>query len=110
MEFMRDFPGVAHQLGVREIIYGNIPRPVGGDDLAERQENWDRLNRLALEKLQFYVTVRVDDMVNQGEEITAREYYRRLDGLFFRTGAESLAMLNKRLAACKYQQREEVFE
>ena len=26
--------------------------------------------------------MRVDDMVTQGEEITGREYYRRLDGLF----------------------------
>ena len=110
MEFIRGFPGVADHFGVREIIYGNIPRPAGGDHLAERQEDWDRLNKLALEKLRFYVTVRVDDMVTQGEEITAREYYRRLDGLFLRTGAESLATLNRRLAACKYQQGEEVFE
>ena len=82
MEFIRGFPGVADHFGVREIIYGNIPRPAGGDDLAERQEGWDRLNKLALEKLRFYVTVRVDDMVTQGEEITAREYYRRLTVCF----------------------------
>ena len=49
-------------------------------------------------------------MLTQGEEVTAREYYRRLDGLFLRTGAESLVMLNMRLVACKYQQGKEVFK
>ena len=78
--------------GVRAIIYENVPRPERGDDLAERQAQWDTLNRVALEKLRFYVSVRVDDMVTQGEEITAREYYRRLSGLFLRTGAESVAI------------------
>ena len=53
MEFIRGFPGVTDHFGVREIIYGNAPRPVGGDGLAERQEEWDRQNRLALEKLRF---------------------------------------------------------
>ena len=56
---------------MRKIIYGNVPRPVEGDDVVEWQANWDGLNRLVLEKLCFYVTVRVDDMVTQGEEITA---------------------------------------
>ena len=55
MEFIiiRGFPGVADHFGVCKIIYGNIPRPVGGDNLVERQESWDKLNlnRLALEKL-----------------------------------------------------------
>ena len=37
VEFIRSFPGVADHYGVCEIIYGNIPRPVGGDDEAERR-------------------------------------------------------------------------
>ena len=110
MEFIRSFPGVADHYGVRSIIYLNVPRPEKGDALAERQAQWDTLNRVALEKLRFYVSVRVDDMVTQGEEITAREYYRRLSGLFLRTGAESVATLNRRLAACKYIEGGEVFE
>ena len=44
---------MADHVGVREITYGNVPRPVGGVDLAECQLDWDRLNRLALEKLRF---------------------------------------------------------
>ena len=71
-----------------------MPRPDVGDNLAERQVAWDNMNRVALEKLWFYVTVRVDDMVTQGEDITAREYFRRLDGLFLRTGAGSVSSLN----------------
>ena len=110
MEFIRGFPGIADHYGVREMIYGNVPRPDAGDNLAERQVAWDNMNRVALEKLRFYVTVRVDDMVTQGEDITAREYFRRLDGLFLRTGAGSVSSLNRRLAACTYQQGEEVFE
>ena len=69
MEFIRGFPGIADHFGVRRMIYENLARPVGGDDLAERQAQWDNLNRVALEKLRFYVTVRVDDMVTQGEDI-----------------------------------------
>ena len=110
MEFIRGFPGIADHYGVRRIIYEEMARPVGGDDLAERQLAWDTLNRVALEKLRFYVTVRVDDMVTQGEDITAREYYLRLNRLFLRTGAESVASLGRRLAACKYAEGEEVFE
>ena len=49
-------------------------------------------------------------MVTQGEEVTAREYYRRLQRLFLRTGAESVASLGRRLAACKYAEGEEIFE
>ena len=110
MEFIEGFPMIADHFGVRRIIYENVARPVGGDDLEERQLAWDTLNRVALEKLRFYVTVRVDDMVTQGEDITAREYYQRLNRLFLRTGAESVASLGRRLAACKYAEGEEVFE
>ena len=110
MEFIRSFPGIADHYGVRAIIYENVLRPENGDDLAERQAQWDTLNRVALEKLRFYVSVWVDDMVTQGEEITAREYYRRLSGLFLRTGVESVATLNRRLAACKYVEGAEIFE
>ena len=101
---------IADHFGVRQIIYEDVPRPNGGVELAERQMAWDNLNRVALEKLRFYVTVRVDDMVMQGEDITAREYYLRLQRLFLRTGAESVASLSRRLAACKYAEGEEVFE
>ena len=68
MEFIRGFPGIADHYGVREMIYGNVPRPDAGDNLAERQVAWDNMNRVALEKIRFYVTVRVDDMVMQGED------------------------------------------
>ena len=51
MDFIRSCPGIADPYGVREMIYDNIPRPVGGDDAAERQLEWDNLNRVALEKL-----------------------------------------------------------
>ena len=63
-------------------------------------------------KLRFYVSVIADDMVMQGEEITApaREYYLRLQGLFLRTGAGSVVTLNRKLVACKYQNGEESFE
>jgi hypothetical protein len=98
MEFIRSFPGIVDHYGVREMIYGNIARPIGGDDLAEHQLEWDKLNRVALEKLRFYVSTRVDDMVTMGEEITAREYYRRSSGLFLQTGAE------------EYTDGEEIFE
>ena len=56
---------------------------------------WDNANRVALEKLRFYVTVRVDDMVTQGEEVTVREYYQRSQRLFLRTGVESVVLLGK---------------
>ena len=112
MEFIRGFPGIADHFGVRRIIYEDLARPVGGDDLEERQAQWDSLNRVALEKLRFYVTVRVDDMVTQGEDITARVYYQRyrLERLFLRTGAESVASLGTRLAASKYAEGGEIFE
>ena len=100
MEFIRGFPMIADHFGVRRIIYEDVARPIGGDELAERQLAWDNLNRVALEKLRFYVTVRVDDMVTQGEDITAREYCQRLNRLFLRTGAESVASLGRRLATC----------
>ena len=47
---------------------------------------------MALEKLRFYVTVWVDDMVTQGEDITARVYYQRLElkRLFLHMGVESV--------------------
>ena len=56
------------------------------------------------------MSVRVDDMGTQGEDIMARECYQRLNGLFLRTGAESVPTLNMRLAVCKYQQGKEIFE
>ena len=40
MEFIRGFPGIADHYGVREMIYGNVPRPDAGDNLAERQVAW----------------------------------------------------------------------
>ena len=49
-------------------------------------------------------------MVTQGEAVTAREYYRRLQRLFLRTGVESVVSLGRRLAACKYAEGEEMFE
>ena len=43
MEFIRGFPGIADHFGVRRIIYEDLARPVGGDNLAERQAAWDEL-------------------------------------------------------------------
>ena len=37
MEFTHGFPGIADHFGVRRIIYEDLARPVGGDNLAERQ-------------------------------------------------------------------------
>ena len=48
-------------------------------------------------------------MVTMGEEISAGEDYQRLQAMFFRTGTESLATLQMRLANCRYQQGEEIF-
>ena len=58
------------------------------------------------------MTVRVDDMVTQGR-ISLRGSTTNVNGytgLFLRTGAKSVSTLNMRLAACKYQQGEEIFE
>ena len=49
MEFIRGFPMIADNFGVGQIIYENVARPVRGDDLAERQQARDTLNRVALE-------------------------------------------------------------
>ena len=59
---------------------------------------WNRLNSLALEKLRFYVSARVDEMVTDGEDIKARMYYERLGVLFLNVGTESVASLHTRLA------------
>ena len=109
MEFIRGFPGVAERFGFTEIIYGGRARPGAGDELAEARAEWDRLNRLALEKLRFYVSMRVDQIVTDGEDLTAREYYQRLHRLFLRIGGENVSTLHLRLAACKYVEGEEVF-
>ena len=90
MEFIRGFPGVAERFGFTEIIYGGRARPGAGAELAEARAEWDRLNRLALEKLRFYVSMRVDQIVTDGEDLTAREYYQRLHRLFLRIGGENV--------------------
>ena len=97
MLFIHSFPGIVDHFGVRRIIYENMARPVGGDDLAKRQVAWDNLNTVSLEKLWYYVMRRVDDMVTQGEEVTVRVYYQRLciERLFLRTGAESVVSLRE---------------
>ena len=110
MDFIHGFPGVAARFGITGIIYDGMPRPGVGDDKAEAREEWDRLNRLAIEKLRFYVSTQVDDIVMDGEDITARQYYQRLGVLFLNVGAESVASLHNRLSKCKYNEGEEVFE
>ena len=64
-------------------------------------------SRVALEKLQYYVTTRVDDMLTQGEEVTARVYYQRLEfkRLFLRTGAESVALLGRKVGCLQICRR-----
>ena len=86
MEFIRGFPGVAARFGKTGIIYDGTPRPGAGEEQAEARAEWDRLNRLALEKLRFYVSARVDEKVTDGEDITARMYYERLGVLFLNIG------------------------
>ena len=109
MVFIRGFETVADHFHIRGIIYDGVPRP-GAENEHGVQAAWDNLNRVALEKLRFYVTTRVDDIVTNGDKLTAREYYERLEGLFLQTGSESIATLHRRLAACKYTQGEEIFE
>ena len=82
----------------------------GKSELLKARAEWDRLNILALEKLRFYVSGRVDEMVTDGEDITARVYYERLGVLFLNVGAESVSSLHNWLARCKYNKGEEVLE
>ena len=57
MDFICGFPGVAARFGINySYIYDGTPRPGAGDDNAEVREEWDRLNRLAIEKLRFYTS------------------------------------------------------
>ena len=105
MDFIRGFPGVASRFGIEGIVYEGAPRPEDG----EARTEWDRLNKLALEKLRFYVSGRVDRVVTNGDDITARQYYERLDAMFLNIGAESVSSLHTRLAKCKYVEGEEVF-
>ena len=44
MEFIRGFTMIADHFGVRQMVFENVARPIGGDDLAERQQAWDNLN------------------------------------------------------------------
>ena len=77
MEFIRGFKQVLDHFGITGIIYDSVPRPVDEDEHGTRAA-WDERNRIALDKLRFYVTTRVDDTVTNGDELTAREYYVRL--------------------------------
>ena len=99
---------MSDHFGITGIIYDSVPRPVDEDEHGTRAA-WDERNRIALDKLRFYVTTRVDDTVTNGDELTAREYYVRLQTLFLRTGSESVASLHKRLANCTYSGGEEIF-
>ena len=54
------------------------------------------------------MSVSVDDMVTQGNDITARVYYHRLERLSLSTGAESMASFGRELAACKYAEGRDV--
>ena len=94
---------MADHFKIKDIIYDGVPRLVDEDEHGTRAA-WDERNRIAIEKLRFYVTTRVDDTVTNGDELTAREYYVRLQGLFLRTGSESVASLHKRLANCTYSE------
>ena len=108
MEFIRGFRQVADHFRITRMIYEDVARPADEDE-AGPQARGDNTNRIALEKLRFYVTTRVDDMVMNGDELTARQYYQRLQGLFLRTGSESVATLQKRLASCTFTNGEDIF-
>ena len=47
---------------------------------------YDGKNRIALEKQKFYVTTRVEDTLTNGDQLTAWEYYVRLQALFLTMG------------------------
>ena len=90
------FKQVADHFKIKDIIYDGVPRLVD-EDVHGTLAEWDEQNSIAIyEKLQFYVKTRVDDTVTNGDELTARtcEYYVRLQGLFLRTGSESVASLH----------------
>ena len=61
MEFIRGFKQVADHFGITIMVYEDTNRPADEDE-AGSQARWDTMNRIALEKLRFYVTTRVDDM------------------------------------------------
>ena len=79
---------MAARFGITEIICDGAPGQGAGEERAEARAEWDRRNRLALEKLRFFVSVRVDQIVTDGEELTAWQYYQRLHRLFLRMGEE----------------------
>ena len=70
MEFICGFKQVADHFGITRMVYEDIARPAGEDE-AGSQAKWDNTNRVALEKLRFYVTMRVDDTVTNGDGLTA---------------------------------------
>ena len=109
MKFLLGFRRVAEHYHTTELVYDNLTRPADWDNLEERTAVWDESNRLAVETLTVYIPTRVRDVVGMGEEITAGEYYQCHQAMFLHTGAESLAMLQMRLANCQYQQGEEIF-
>ena len=82
MGFIRGFPGVAARFGIEGITEDGTPRPGAAEELAEARAYWDRRNRLASEKLQFYVSTRMDEIVTDGEDLTASQYYQGLNDLF----------------------------
>ena len=69
--FIRGFKTVADLFGIQSIIYEGVVRP-GAENEHGIQAAWDDLNRIALEKLKFYVTMRVDDIVTNGDRLMAR--------------------------------------
>ena len=83
MEFIRGFRQVADHFRITRMIYEDVARPADEDE-AGLQARWDNTNRIALEKLHFYVTMRVDDIVTNRNELTARQYYQRLPRVFLK--------------------------
>ena len=110
MDFINYFPTIAHRFGFSEIIYDRVERPDGQGD-GQARARWDRLNGVALEKLKFYVSDKVDTMVTKGQHgLTARQYYLLLDQLFLHTDVEHLRTLEKRLNSCLLRDNEDLFE
>ena len=107
MGFIHGFPGVADHFGVAGLIYRGEARLEEG---AEAMAEWHALDRFALQKLRFYVSAQIDDVVTNGDMLTAREYYLRLERLFLKAGAKSVASLHTWLAACHYAEGHEIFE
>ena len=81
LDFLGGFPDIAAHFGFSRLLYDDAPYNRPDEDGPERNE-WDKMNAVALAKLKHYVTPGVHAIVWKGEQLTAREYYDRLNDMF----------------------------